>query len=68
MTRPMTNAEIAKVRKAADRVRQAEEALARERAAFRATLAEVHENGVTLTRIGKELGVTRQRVYALLRG
>jgi hypothetical protein len=58
----------ARIRQAAAAVDRAEKDLAAARAAFRSTLAQLHEDGVPLVAIGRELGITRQRVAQIIRG
>lgn len=54
--------------RAAERVRDAEEALLARREEYRQAIALAHDDGVSLSAIGRELGVTRQRVKQIIDG
>jgi exonuclease VII small subunit len=58
----------ARFQRAANRYRKAEETMESARAELRAAMAEAQEEGVTLQAMADTLGVSRQRVYRILRG
>jgi predicted transcriptional regulator len=66
--RDMAPDPLAAIRDAARRVDAAEGDLRAARAAFRDAIIDARQAGVTLEKIGKELGVTRQRVAQILEG
>ena len=57
-----------KLRDAAARAAKAEAGLAAARADLRAAITEAHTAGVSLARIGRELGISRQRVATIIKG
>jgi hypothetical protein len=57
---------LTRLQKAARRVQQAEEGLASARAELRVAIREASDAGISLSAIGRELGITRQRVKQLL--
>jgi hypothetical protein len=57
---------IAAIQTAAESVRMAETDLARRRADYRRAIADAHAAGVSLAAIGRELGITRQRVKRII--
>ncbi len=59
---------LAKVRQTKQRLDAAERDTRTAREAFRQAIADAQNAGVSLTAIGKELGVSRQRVYRIMRG
>ncbi len=59
--------QLVRVRQAAENVERAEKDPAAARVAFWSTLKAVHEEGLSLAAIGKEHGVTRQRVAQLIK-
>jgi hypothetical protein len=59
--------EIATVRKAFERVAQAERELDTARAARSEALAAAKASGVSLSAIGREVGLSRQRIGAMIR-
>ena len=55
----MTDSDLARVKRAASRVRRAREE-------YRRTLVDAHEAGASVQSIARAAGVTRQAVYAIL--
>jgi DNA invertase Pin-like site-specific DNA recombinase len=53
--------------RAAEAVRQSDAAVRAARAAFRAEIEAARKDGVTLSAIARALGISRQRVYQLLK-
>lgn len=56
---------IAAILAASRRVTEAESAVAQARAEFRRSIATAYASGVSLTEIGRALGISRQRVKVL---
>jgi DNA invertase Pin-like site-specific DNA recombinase len=57
---------LKRLERAAARARKAEDDLAEARAQLRQALAEAKDEGASISELARRLGVSRQRVYALL--
>lgn len=61
-------AKVAAVHAAAERIVEAKQAVTEARDGYRLALAAAVDAGVSLTVLGRELGVTRQRVKRIIDG
>jgi exonuclease VII small subunit len=61
-----TEKAIKRLERAAARTRKAEDDLAEARARLRQALADARNEGASISELARRLGVSRQRVYALL--
>jgi hypothetical protein len=57
---------LEQVEKAAQRVTEAEQNLAREREALHTLLRSAHSEGIPIARIARAAGLSRQRVHTLI--
>lgn len=61
-----TEKALKRLERAAARARKAEDDLAEARAQLRQALADARDEGASISELARRLGVSRQRVYALL--
>ena len=60
------DAALRRLEKAAQRARRAEDDLAERRAQLRQALVDAKKAGASISELARRLGVSRQRIYALL--
>jgi DNA-directed RNA polymerase specialized sigma24 family protein len=57
---------LARISAAADELSSAEQALAAARSEYRKSITQAYASGVSMAAIGRALGITRQRVNAII--
>jgi hypothetical protein len=65
---PQIAEKLAAVNRAAAELREAEDGIARARQEFRRAIAEAHEAGASYGLIGRQVGLSRQRVARIVQG